>query len=165
MSLPWIRLLPAKAKLKLAGRPGAAAFIDNSGWLLFDKLIRMILGVLVGAWVARYLGPGSYGQLSYVSAYIAIFVAVANMGADGITVRDITREPQSAAEILGTATLVRAAVGLLCLLVAVAASSLLSHERYQMLLVAIVGGTLVFQAADTVDLWFQSKSQSRRTVI
>jgi len=31
-------------------------------------------------------------------------------------------------------------------------------------LVAIAGGVLIFQAADTVDLWFQSQSQSRRTV-
>jgi PST family polysaccharide transporter len=33
------------------------------------------------------------------------------------------------------------------------------------LLVLLAGGSLVFQAADTVDLWFQSRSQSRRTVV
>jgi O-antigen/teichoic acid export membrane protein len=34
-----------------------------------------------------------------------------------------------------------------------------------LLLVVLVGATLVFQAADTIDLWFQSQGQNRRTVL
>ena len=32
-------------------------------------------------------------------------------------------------------------------------------------LIALVGGGLLFQSSDTVDLWFQSQSQSKRTVL
>ncbi len=32
-------------------------------------------------------------------------------------------------------------------------------------LTAVVSGTVIFQAADTIDLWFQSQTQSRRTVV
>ena len=165
MTPRWLKQLPVKMRHSLVTRPGAAAFIGNSGWLLFDKLVRMVLGVLVGAWVARYLGPGRYGQLSYAAAYIAVFVSIANLGADGITVRDITRAPAATPEILGTATIVRAVVGVMCLIAAVGCAVILSRrESFQVLLIAIVGGTLLFQACDTVDLWFQSQSQSRRTV-
>lgn len=32
--------------------------ILNAGWLLFDKFIRLMFGLLVGVWIARYLGLG-----------------------------------------------------------------------------------------------------------
>ena len=38
-------------------------------------------------------------------------------------------------------------------------------DRQLCLLVIIVGAMLVFQASDTVDLWFESQSQSKRTVL
>jgi O-antigen/teichoic acid export membrane protein len=142
------------------------AFLGNSGWLLFDKILRMLLGVLVGAWVARYLGPGQYGEISYAVAFIAIFLAVAGLGADGITVRDLARNPQAAPEILGTATYARVLAGLLSLIAAVVVVALTCRGDFlQVWLTAIIGSTLLFQAGDTIDLWFQSKSQSRRTVI
>lgn len=140
--------------------------MGNSGWLLFDKVLRMLLGVLVGAWVARYLGPSRYGELSYAVAFIAIFLAVAGLGADGITVRDLARNPEAAPEILGTAACSRAMAGLLSLVAAVLIAALTCRGDFlQVWLTAIIGSTLLFQAGDTIDLWFQSKSQSRRTVI
>jgi len=126
----------------------------------------MLLGLLVGALVARHLGPGDYGQLSYVVAYVAVFMAAANMGGDGITVRDIARDKQGASVVLGSATVVRAAVGLACL-VAAFVLMLAMHRDSDVLpaLTLLVGVSLVLQAFDTVDLWFQSQLQSGRTVL
>lgn len=142
------------------------AFVRNSGWLLFDRVVRMLLGLVVGAMVARYLGPSEYGQLSYVIAYVAVFMAAANMGGDGITVRDISRDPRRAHDVLGSATATRALVGSVALLVAVT-SMLLIHDQGKLMawLTLLVGASLVLQAFDTVDLWFQSQLESRRTVI
>lgn len=47
--------------------------ISNAGWLLFDKFVRLMFGLLVGVWVARYLGPETYGQLAYVITLISFF--------------------------------------------------------------------------------------------
>ena len=40
-----------------------------------------------------------------------------------------------------------------------------SDDRQLCLLAVIVGAMLVFKASDTVDLWFESQSQSKRTVL
>lgn len=138
----------------------------NTGWLLLDKLMRALLGLIVGAWVARHLGPQQFGGLAYVLAFIAMFQAVANLGCDSIVVRDVAQEPDRAPEILGTTLYLRLGAGVLGWLLAVASVALLNTDSSDVILMtAIVGGTLVFQAADTVDLWFQSQSQSRLTVI
>lgn len=160
----WLRLLPAPIRDQLAGRRAVQDIIANSGWLLLDRAVRIALGVVVGAWVARYLGPGKYGELAYVIAYIAIFQAVANLGADAIVVRDLARNQAAAPQILGSAVVLRLIVGVACWLLAMGGMAWMGDGQ-SLALVAVVGGVLVFQAADTVDLWFQSQSQSRRTVV
>jgi PST family polysaccharide transporter len=142
------------------------AILQNSGWLFLDKMLRLALGLLVGAWVARYLGPAQYGELAYVLAYIAFFQAVATLGLDGIVVRDIAQNKDQANTVLGTAFALRLGVGVICWLTAIGSMACLNgvHDR-SVVLTALAGGGLVFQAADTVDLWFQSQSQSRRTVL
>jgi O-antigen/teichoic acid export membrane protein len=148
----------------IEGRPGFAAIMRNSAWLLFDKLVRMALGLAVGALIARYLGPSQFGELAYALAYIAFFGAIANLGIDGIVVRDIAKDNSVAPRVLGTAFALRLLVGTVCWLVAIV-GMLVYGDTNSAWLTALAGATLVFQAADTVDLWFQSQSQSRRSVI
>ncbi|ENG4186233.1 flippase [Providencia rettgeri] len=125
----------------------------------------MGLGLLVSAWVARYLGPSQFGELAYVLAYLAFFQAISTLGMDGIIVRDIAKDKSSANEILGTAFTLRAITGIACWFLAVCGMAFLNgwNDR-SVYITALAGATLVFQAADTVDLWFQSQSQNKRTV-
>lgn len=144
---------------------GGKAIAGNILWLAGERVVRLLLGFLVGAWVGRYLGPERYGTLAYAVALVAIFQAIATLGSDTIVVRDLVRRPDNAHRLLGTLLRLRILSGILCWIVAVAAAWLLDPHGDTALLVAIVGCGLVFQAADTVDLWFQSELQSRRTVI
>jgi O-antigen/teichoic acid export membrane protein len=158
-------ILVAKYK-HIMQQPSLQKIAHNMGWLFFDKLARMMLGLLVGVWVARYLGPAQYGELAYVLAYIAAFQAVALLGMDGIIVRDIARNELDAGQILGTAFALRLIAGILCWLTAVGSIAWINGwQDRSVLITAFAGASLIFQAADTIDLWFQSQSQSRRTVV
>jgi PST family polysaccharide transporter len=162
----WLALLPQTLRTRLDGRGGVHAVIANSGWLIADRIVRALVGVLVGAWVARYLGPAEYGSLAYVLAYVAMFYAFATMSADSIIVRDIVQKPEEAPEILGSALVARLALGAACWIGAVLCTAVVSRGDHKtVILSAIVSGVLLFQAADVFDLWFQSQSQSKRTVI
>ena len=139
----------------------AAAVGSNAAWLMLDKMARAGLALTVGAWVARQLGPTQFGELSYAVTLIVLFQGVCNLGADGLIVRDIARSPDRAAEILGTAFRLRLLAGLGCWAAATGLVALLRPQDTQaILLTAIVGASLVFQAADTIDLWFQSQSRN-----
>lgn len=161
-----IKKFTAKLTQKISGNHGLKAAIYNSGWLIFDKLVRLLLGLLVSAWVARYLGPAQYGELAYVLAYLAFFQAVSVLGMDGIVVRDIAKDDMKAGEILGTTFILRVSVGFCCWAAAIIGMGFFNGwQDSSVYLTAIAGASLIFQAADTIDLWFQSQSQSRRTVI
>jgi len=161
-----MRYLPGFARARLEGREVLLMAINNSGWLLLERLVRLVLGLLVVAWVARYLGPAQYGELAYVLAYMAFFTVLASLSLDGFVLRDVSRDSSVAGEVLGTALYLRLAIGLLCWLLAVAGMVWLKGwQDRSVWIAALVGSMLVFNAIDSIDLWFQSQSQSRRTVI
>lgn len=166
MNAAWTKYLPGIIREWLNGRHQLQKAIGNTGWLLFDRILRMVIGVTVGAWVARYLGPARFGELAYIIAFIAFFQVIAGLEADGFIVRDIARNQGDTAVILGTSLRLRIASGIVCWLAAITLMYLFHSEDKQLCLLAgIVGAMLVFQASDTVDLWFESQSQSKRTVI
>lgn len=162
----WIKYLPFGIGTMLEGRVSLLAAIHNTGWIFFDKILRAILGVLVGAWVARYLGPSQYGELAYCIAFIAIFQSITNLGLDGIVVREVANHPHKANVVLGTVFQLRLWLGICFWILATSIFGFLNSFHGQGIWIAgLVGAGMVFQAADTVDLWFQGNSQSKRTVL
>ncbi|EOX8503943.1 flippase [Salmonella enterica] len=138
--------------------------IHNAGWLLFDKFARLAFGLLVGVWVARHLGPKTYGELAYVVTLVSFFQVIALLGMDSILVRDISNNKKEANEVLGSALFLRLLSGVLCLFLVVLFTYFFNGYNTAVL-VLLAGGSLLFQCVDTIDIWFQSQSQSKRTVI
>lgn len=125
----------------------------------------MGVGLFVGVWVARYLGPEQFGLYSYALAFVSLFGAFATLGLDGIVVRDIVRNPACKYETLGTAFVLKLIGGSLTFLLVIIAISLLRpHDRLTHWLVGITAVGMIFQAFDTIDFWFQSQVQSKYTV-
>jgi O-antigen/teichoic acid export membrane protein len=161
----WIRVLPVRLRRRLMGRHAVHAMLANSGWLLADRLLRMFLALVVGAWVARHLGPGRYGVLAYAIALLAFVTPLAMLGLEAIVVRDVAQDPSKAPRILGTALCLRIAAGMAgCIGVIVAAALLRPDDLTVIAMVAILGVGLVVQSSDVVDLWFQSQGRSKLTV-
>jgi len=139
-------------------------YFANSSWLMGERILRMTLSVFVGAYVARYLGPDRFGQLNYALSLVGIFTAISMLGLDGIVVRDLVQRPENCYELLGTAFGLKLCGGFVawCLLaLAVLLSPVTNLERT---LVLIIGAGLVFQSANVIDFYFQSKVESRYVV-
>lgn len=166
MNASWLKYLPGFLLDRLKGRYRLQTILGNSGWLFADKALRMGGGLLVMIWIARYLGPASFGQLSYAIAFVALFGAIATLGLEGIVVRELVREPEKADEILGSAFILRLIGSCLAVCAMVIAVHFVRADDVEaQTLVAIVAIGTFFLAFDVVDLWFQSRVQSRYTVM
>ena len=140
--------------------------IANTGWLFADRILRMGVGLFVGVWVARYLGVQQFGVFNYATAFVALFSTLSTLGLDAIVVRSIVREPEKRAEILGTAFWLKLFGGVAALILAVSSIIAVRHDdQLTISLVAILSSVGIFQAFNTIDLWFQSQVQSKYTVI
>ena len=151
--------------LDIQSKNGFKDILKNSGWLFLDKGIRAVLGFLVLAWMARYLGPSQFGELSFYLALIVIFGSITTLGMDGIAVRKIAQAPADIGAILGTVFWMRLWSGCIvwaCILIGIVITDPKNQQGHWIL--GILGASLIFQSGDVVDLWFQGNSQNKRGV-
>jgi polysaccharide transporter, PST family len=151
---------------KFKSRSGLLAIIANTGWLFADRILRMGASLVVGVWVARYLGVQQYGLFNYALAFVALFSPVFTLGLDDVVVRHLVRQSSNKEEILGTTFWLKFLGGIASVLLAVSTMFFLGeHEKLKIWLVAILGIAGIFRASDTIELWFQSQVKSKYTVI
>lgn len=160
-----INLLPRGLRERLAGSPLLRKLVGNTSWLFADRALRMGVGLFVGVWVSRYLGPEQFGLYSYLIALVALLTPLANLGLDQILVRELVQTPARAERLLGTAFGLKLVGGGAVLLLSVLIVALLPPtEAGVTLLVALVAAGTIVQALDVADLWFQAETLARYTV-
>jgi PST family polysaccharide transporter len=160
-----VRFLPDFIKRRILNRPNLVKILDNIGWLFFDKILRMGVGLIVGVWVARYLGPEQFGLFNFATAFVGMFGAVAGLGLQGIVVRDLVREPSSKEEILGSAAALQLVGGLVAYgLILATIFWLRPDDALAKTIVAILGSMMLFKASEVAVCWFESQVLSKFTV-
>ena len=140
--------------------------VTNIGWLFADRILRMGVGLVVGVWIARYLGVEQFGIFNYAISFVGLFSTISSLGIPFLVVRTITHEPENTSKILGTAFWLQILGGCVTLLFSVITISVLRHDDPLMInMVAVLASVGIFQAFDTIDLWFQSQLKSKYTVL
>jgi len=126
-----------------------------------EQVLRIVAGLLVGIYVARYLGPEQFGVYSYAAAFVVLFGAIARMGLDGIVVRDLVNHSEERDVYLGTAFWLKLIGALLTLGLLAIAVQFTSNDATTNLYIFIIASGLVFQSFEVVDSYFQSKALSK----
>ena len=160
-----MNIVPAFVLRRIAHRPNLIKILNNIGWLFFDKVLRMGVGMLVVVWVARYLGTEQFGLFSFASAFVGMFASVAGLGMQSIVVRDIVRDPKYKEETLGSAAVLQLLGGLLaygCALITI--FWLRPEDNLAKYLVAILGSIFLFRFSDIALYWFESQILSKYIV-
>lgn len=111
-------------------------------WLLLERILRVISGVLVSTAVARHLGPASYGMLALVIGVVGVASAAAGMGADHINLAELTKRPGP--EFLASALVVRVLWSFVCAASAVALAALAWPAQLE--LFVVLAGTVLATA-------------------
>jgi len=161
----WLDYLPYFLQTKLKERKNLQKIVANMGWLLFDKILRMGVGLVVGVWIARYLGPAQFGIINYAGAFVGMFAGLTSLGLDGIVVRELVRRPDDKNIILGTSFLLKLVASVFSSLIAIVSIYLTKNNILIIVAVSILSGTMIVQAFDVIRFWFESQVKSKHVVI
>lgn len=126
-----------------------------------DKVFKMLAGLVVGIWVARYLGPDRFGIFSYVLAFIGLFNPVRKLGFDGIITRDIAKDEYDNNELLSSSALFKF-FGSLLIVVFVSGYMYFSKENmiyFYLSLILSLG--FVVRALEVVEFYFRAKVKGK----
>jgi len=123
-----------------------------------------VVGITVGVWVTRYLGPDRFGLLSYAMAFVGLFAAISTLGLDGIVVRELVKTPERRDVLLGTSFILKLIGAFVSLMLLGTAIFLNITTKNTAIIMMLIGSATVFQAFNVIDIYFQSKVLSKYVV-
>jgi O-antigen/teichoic acid export membrane protein len=144
---------------------GFQRYLKNTGWLFGGQMLRMILGLLVGVAVARYLGPEDFGLYSYILSIIALITVFGQLGIQNIAKRELIAHPDKKNTILGTCFVINAISGTLlyCIMLLFLLMSKGSQHEH-IALYTFLGAGLLLMPFDHIEMWFQAQVQAKLSV-
>ncbi|WP_052507416.1 flippase [Desulfonatronovibrio magnus] len=145
---------------------GMRKIASNSVWLIMDRLIRLGGGLVVSIMLARHLGPADFGIISYALSVTAFLGSFVYLGLSGLVVKDIVQSPDDKNTILGSTIGLKMCGAVFAFLI-ILGLAFFSHDRggSEFWTLIIIGSALFFKPFDTIDFWFQSRVESRFTVM
>ncbi len=149
---------------KFSFTSGFKKILANTGYLFGEKVFNLGLSLVVGIYVARYLGPDDFGLLQYAQSLVALFTAVAGLGTTNIVIRDLVKNPDREHNILGTTFMLMFGAGITTALTVIIIGFWLNEESLTRWLIIIVSVNLVLQAFQAFDYWFQSRVLAKYSV-
>jgi len=149
---------------KYFASPSFRKYFANTSWLLSERVLRMVVSLFVGIYVARYLGPERFGLLSYTLSFVWLFSSLASVGLDEILVRELVKSPEQRNNLLGTVFWLKVC-GTLVMGTTIALVLKYTVEDQQTYwMIALIALGFLFQVTNVVDFYFQSQVQSKFAV-
>lgn len=140
--------------------------ISNISWILFGRLIYMILNFIVGLLSARYLGPSNYGLIGYAAAYTTFFSSICTLGINSIIIKEFVDNPKKEGKIIGTSLLLKFISSMLSLITIIGICFIVDdNEPITRCVVFLYSISIVFQIFETFKYWFQSRLESKYSEI
>lgn len=141
-----------------------AQVMRNAGWLVAERVLRLVIGLTVSVALARHLGPSGMGEFGLALGWAALLTPLATFCLDDVIVRELVAKPERRGQVLGTALCLRGVAGLGCMLLGALAVWVAYGDVGRTELVAVVTLTALWGAADVFTLWFQHKTQMQSVV-
>ncbi len=138
--------------------PSAKKVFRGLSYIYFEKILKLITGFLVHAYVARYLGPDKFGELSYIIKTVNIFYTFSSFGVDDLIIKNLLDKNFNREDIFNTVLRLRlltSAVGFVLLLFLLLLSK---PDGNQFSFLTLLYGLQIFtQAFNLFELDFQSQ--------
>lgn len=136
--------------------------LKNASWIVVCKIIQSLISFVIGMITARYLGPSNFGVISYVSSVVAFALPIMQLGLNQTLVKEFINSPDREGTILGTSLIINILSGICCMIGSIAFVAVANPDEPETLLVCILYSfTLLFQATEMTQYWFQSKLLSK----
>ena len=138
---------------------GIRKYGRNAFWLFAEKFVKLISGVVIGIWVARYLGPQQYGTLMYVASFVSIFIPFSMLGVDGLFAK-LYLEHDKSTGILKTSLLLKSIGAAIAFVIVNLLAFLLHYEQDVQLFIALLSSLYFFNITKVIEKLFIAELQS-----
>lgn len=158
---------------KLNLSPNKEKVVRNVVWAVTGKVVTLLGGLLVGIFVARYLGPEQYGLMSYVMSYVAIYQVLASFGMDQIEIREESKTPEEKDKIIGTSFALKIGFAIITILLVGITAWIFEADAFTRWMILLYSVSMIMNSFGVIRNYFTSlvwneyivKTEISRTLI
>ena len=134
----------------------------NASWIIGCKLVQSILGFVLNMLTARFLGKSSFGSITYAMAVVSFVVPLMRLGFGNIMVQEIVQHPEREGKAMGTGVFLNLVSAFACI-AGVTAFAYVANpgETETVIICALYGIKLIFEATDLMSYWYQAKLMAK----
>jgi len=132
---------------------------------MVGRVIQLAMSFVTTMLVTRYLGPGTYGRLTYVFSYIQLFLPVCALGMNDIIVKTLLDNKENSDEIMGTVIGMRLIVSIVCMICSVSLVALMNNDPSYRMIAILQSFSLAFYSFDSIIYFFQANLLSKNVGI
>lgn len=147
--------------------------VKNLVWAVIGKIVTLLGSLLVGIFVARYLGPEQYGLMNYVFSYIAVFQVFASFGLDSIEIREEAHRNDEKNKLIGTAFVLKILFAIITILLVVISVWIFEADSFTKWMIIMYSLSMIMNSFGVIRNYFTSivwneyivKTEITRTII
>ncbi len=128
----------------------------NSLWLISEKVYAILLSLIIGIVVTRYLGPENIGIMTYAIAIYAIIFAISTLGLDDFIIKNVVADRVNAPKVLGSAFFLRTVTSVLLFISALIYSYLTISSEKMFPIIIIISASVLLQPITSIQICFMS---------
>lgn len=96
----FLMMRAIKRKLSSMSEVARSPAIRNAGWMVSEKALSLFGLIFVTSYVARYIGPGLFGELALATAIFQVIQIASQLGSDSILFKRIARNRTSGRRLM-----------------------------------------------------------------
>ena len=146
---------------KLKTHQGFMKYFKNTSWLFSEQILRMVVGLFVGIWVARYLGPERFGMFSYVLAFVGLFAPLGKLGLDGIVSRVIAKNESDIDELLSSTALFKFIGSIFIFIFASSYMYFFKEDIIYFYLALVISSVYIIKSFEVLEFYFRAKVKAK----
>ncbi len=145
-------------------RKTISRIISNVFWSLAGKLTGLVSALLVGIFVARYLGPTQYGVMNYAVSFVTLFLVIATFGFENIEIREEAKANDQKDTILGTVFVLRLLLSLFTIILISVVAYINEADTYTFGIIMVYAITVMLTPFEVIRNYFTSLVQNEYIV-
>lgn len=155
------KLAPEKWRSAL-GHSGIRRYAANTSWMFAGQMFSLLAGFLVGAYVARYLGPKNYGLMNYAISFATILSFLTGFGIDNILKRELVNRPDKRDALLGTAFWLKVFAATVTLAIINGTSLYINSDYTSRLLIFVFSWSYLFASLGVITVYLQTQVLAKK---
>lgn len=138
--------------------------VKNAAWIIGCKVVQSILALIITMLSARYLGPSNYGLINYAASIVTFMVPVVQLGFRSTLVQECIESPENEGQVFGTAITLNVITSIACIVGIFIFVSIVNRGEKEAIVVCVLYSvSLIFQATEMMQYWYQAKLLSKYT--